>query len=369
MTTKGLILEQAPPSTTHIDPDGGGSNPPFMPEMELQKTMWQKSSPWVHGVLGVASFVPGLSIVTGAVDAAIYTAEGEFVEAGLAAASMIPGGKVVTTVGKVAKGAVGMAKGAGTAARVAKGAHEAEEVLKAAKKAEEAAKVAKEVKAAKEAREAKEAKEAAEEAREAASGARKPKKEVTVKAREQKVPCFHPFDKKKFLQMSQSDQKAYLKEMAEQLKRQESAINSLTATEYKAARDAFGAVNRNPVADAAQAAFREDALATITASIRSSLRKAGVGAAKADAQATTQAKGVMDKLVALHEPDMVAGGWMHPEPTNLGRADVNSSIGGSWNQNDRISGMDQEANRAIESGRGNQKMNVTLEPCRGKGIR
>jgi hypothetical protein len=54
-----------------------------------------------------------LSVITGAIDAAIYTAEGDYVEAGIAAASMIPGGKVITTAGKVAKRAV-------SAARVAK---------------------------------------------------------------------------------------------------------------------------------------------------------------------------------------------------------------------------------------------------------
>lgn len=186
MTTKGVILEQAAPSTTHIDPDGGGANPPLMPETEAEQTMWEKSSPWVHGLLGVASFVPGLSVVTGAVDAAIYTAEGDAVEAGLAVASMIPGGKVVTTVGKVAKEAVGMAKGTGTAARVVKGAHEAEEVLKAAKQAEEAARIAKEIKAGKEAREAK---EAAGAGREAATP-KPPKKDTTVKQR-RNGPCDH----------------------------------------------------------------------------------------------------------------------------------------------------------------------------------
>lgn len=368
MSTKGLILEQAEKSVTHIEPHGGGANPALTLETAAEKTMWQKSSPWVHGALGVASFVPGLSVVTGAADAAIYAAEGDLVEAGIAAASMIPGGKVVTTVGKVAKGAVGMAKGAGTAARLTKAAHEAEEVAKAAKaakEAEEAARVAREAKAAREAREAKEA----EEARKNAPGPRKPKKEVTVKAREHKVPCFHPFDKKKFMRMSKDEQKAYLKEMAAQLKRQEEAINGLSATEYKAARDAFASMNRNPTADAAQAGFREIASSRIATSIRESLRKAGMGAAKADAEAGARAKAVMDKLAALHEPDMVAGGWMHPNPTGMGRADVNSSIGGSWNQNDRVSGMDREADRAIANGRGDQKMNVKLEPCRGKGIR
>ena len=365
MTTKGVILEQAEASITHVDPHGGGANPPLVLETEAEKTMWRKSSTWVHGALGVASFVPGLSVVTGAVDAAIYTAEGDYVEAGIAAASMIPGGKVVTTVGKVAKGAVGMAKGAGTAARIAKGAHEAEEVAKAAKEAEEAAKVAREAKTAKEAREAREA----EEAREGAQGPRKPKKDVTVKGREHKVPCFHPFDKKKFMRMSKDEQKAYLKEMAAQLKRQENAINELNAIDYKAARDAFKALNRNPAAAAAQETFNERALSRISASIRASLRKGGMGAQEAKSEASARAKQVMDKLAALHDPDMVAGGWTDPQPKGLGRRDVNSSIGASWNQNDRIAGMDREAEKAIDSGRGEQKMNVKLEPCRGKGIR
>lgn len=365
MTTKGVILEQAEASITHVDPHGGGANPPLALETEAEKTMWQKSSAWVHGALGVASFVPGLSVVTGAVDAAIYTAEGDYVEAGIAAASMIPGGKVVTTVGKVAKGAVGMAKGAGTAARIAKGAHEAEEVAKAAKEAQEAAKVAREAKAAKEAREAREA----EEAREGAQGPRKPKKDVTVKGREHKVPCFHPFDKKKFMRMSKDEQRAYLKEMAAQLKRQQDAINNLSANEYKAARDAFAAANRNPAAATAQTDFRDRVAGDIKESIMASLRKKGMGATKAKAEAATRTEEVMSELAALHDPDMVAGGWMHPEPKGMGRADVNSSIGASWNQNGRVAGMDREAEKAIVGGRGDRKMNVKLEPCRGQGMR
>ena len=71
MTTKGVILEQADRSFTHIEPHGGGANAAIKAETAAEKTFWQKSSPWVHGVLGVASFVPGLSIITGAIDAAI----------------------------------------------------------------------------------------------------------------------------------------------------------------------------------------------------------------------------------------------------------------------------------------------------------
>ena len=83
-------------------------------------------------------------------DAAIYTAEGDYLEAGLSAASMIPGGKEVVTAGKLVRGA----------ARLATGAHEAEEVVQAARLAK-AAKVAEEAaaaeKAAKELRDAEEA--------------------------------------------------------------------------------------------------------------------------------------------------------------------------------------------------------------------
>jgi Novel toxin 15 len=118
----------------------------------------------------VASFVPGLSVVTGGLDAAIYAGEGNYVEAGIAAASMIPGGKVVTTVGKVAKGAVGMMKEAKIASNV--------------------------------------------------------------------------------------------------------------------------------------------------------VQKGGMGAKDAKVAAATKAKEVMGKLAALHEPDMVAGGWAHPDPKGMGRSDV-----------------------------------------------
>jgi hypothetical protein len=185
----------------------------------------------------------------------------------------------------------------------------------------------------------------------------------------QAVPCFHPFDKKKFSQMPEAAQKDYLKEMAGQLRRQQDEINSLTAAEYKAARDAFEALGRNPFAEGAQAAARDSFSATIRDSIRDSLRSGGMAPARAEQEALARSKDVMSKLVALHEPDMVAGGWMQPDPKGMGRADVNSSIGGSWMQGGRIGSMDTAADEAIKAGRGNDKMNVKLEPCRGKGMR
>ena len=53
----------------------------------------------------------------------------------------------------------------------------------------------------------------------------------------------------------------------------------------------------------------------------------------------------------------------------MGRSDVNSSVGASWNQEGRIASMDKAADEAIKNGKGHAKMNVKLEPCRGKGMR
>ncbi len=109
------------------------TDPPVAPETPKEASFWSKAGPWVHGALGVASFVPGLSVVTGGADAAIYTAEGNYVEAGLSAASMIPGGKVVTTAGKLVRGASKLVTGAPSAARSSRPARRARCASKASR--------------------------------------------------------------------------------------------------------------------------------------------------------------------------------------------------------------------------------------------
>lgn len=138
------VGEPAPSATVHNGTPTGDGNPPVKPETANEETFWQKASPWVHGALGLASFVPGLSLATGAVDAAIYTGEGDLVDAGLAAASMIPGGKIVTTAGKAIKEVATLGKEAGIAAKIVKDGREVDEaatVAKTAKEADDAAKL------------------------------------------------------------------------------------------------------------------------------------------------------------------------------------------------------------------------------------
>lgn len=108
----GSSLAQAPagiePTAAVADAGGGSSGGGAL-------------SNGVHTVLGLASFVPGLSIVTSGIDAIIYTAEGNYGEAGLAAVGMIPGGKWGTTGFKVVRMGARMAKGAGSMARLSRG--------------------------------------------------------------------------------------------------------------------------------------------------------------------------------------------------------------------------------------------------------
>ncbi|MFJ3469411.1 polymorphic toxin type 15 domain-containing protein [Pseudomonas sp. NPDC090201] len=76
------------------------------------------------------------------------------------------------------------------------------------------------------------------------------------------------------------------------------------------------------------------------------------------------AKAIRSHLAALHDPDMVAGGWFSPEPVRMGDSLVNSSIGGSWPS--RLKGLDGAVSSAIANGSGEAKMNVRLELLRGR---
>ncbi|WP_420291493.1 polymorphic toxin type 15 domain-containing protein [Burkholderia thailandensis] len=328
---------------------------------------------YVHTGLDVLGAIPEVGALFDGANGLIYVAEGNMAEAaisgGSAVADLVPG---LGTAGKAVKyGVKGAAKlGAKEAAeQVAK---QEAKVLAEREAKQLAEKEAKELaeRQAKEIAEQNAKRKAKQEGKEVAEGeGKKGAKVVEKRLPEKKVPCFHPFDKKKFAKMSADEQKAYLKEMAKQLKRQEAEINGMTAAQYKAARDAFAKYKRNPLADGKQASFRRDFEQTVSSSIRDSLINGGMGVGQAKAEAAKRTAEVMDKLAALHEPDQVAGGWMDPDPKKMGRKDVNSSIGGSWNQDGRVGTMDSTADDAIRNGRGNEKMNVKLEPCRGKGLK
>jgi len=186
-----------------------------------------------------------------------------------------------------------------------------------------------------------------------------------------KVPCFHPYDKSKFKAMSAETKREYLDEYNKQLRRQEKTINSMSINEFKAAREAYAAEGRNPLADGMQGGMRKKFKEDISESIENSILKKtpNISDNKLDAMITEQVDGLMKKLVALHEPDMVSGGYNQPNPKHMGRKDINESIGGSWNQGGRLAGIDNEVGKALTNNQGNGKMNLKLEVCRGNNLR
>ncbi|MCA8354882.1 polymorphic toxin type 15 domain-containing protein [Burkholderia cepacia] len=336
------VTQSAPGAAIEGGKPSASSNPPVKPETPKEEGWWGAASPWVHGVLGVASFVPGLSVVTGAVDAGIYAAEGDMVEAGLSAASMIPGGKVVTTAGKLAKGAVGLAKGA----------HVAEEAAKAAKVAKEAEEAAKAAKLAKEAEEAKKAQAEAERLRklkEEGEAAEKGKDGLKVKLKRMKehlVKCF------------KKNAKGDPKEYDRQLLEQEKGLNDLSVKEYLEGRARYQEIGRAGTG-AAQEQARAAYSAELTAKFEKALSKQGIAGEAAVEQAKAMAAERMKTLAALHNPDMIAGG--KDVVTMMGDRGVNSSIGSQWK--DRVAELDDAAKKVPEAERGGTKMNAKLKRC------
>lgn len=326
------------------------ANPPIEAETEEEGITGEQVLDGIQLGLDVVGLIPVVGEAADIISAGISLARGDYVGAGLSLLSAIP--------------FVGYAGSAGKAARY--GAKMAEASGKAAKEAAE--KTAKEAadKAAKEVAE-KKARDAA--ARKQEQGAKiKPKKMP-----KKKPECFDPRKSKKYKKMSEAEQKEYLREYTRQLKRQEDAINNMSAKDFANARSKFNAAKktsprnggRNPKAAAAQDAYRSERAAEIKDSIYESTIKKNpkIDPRVAESNAVARTKEIMDSLAALHEPDMVAGGWHEPIPSALGDKGVNSAIGGSWGQKGRVKVLEDAANKAVARGDGSDIMNVELTIC------
>ncbi|MBC3346496.1 hemagglutinin repeat-containing protein [Pseudomonas sp. SWRI196] len=184
---------------------------------------------------------------------------------------------------------------------------------------------------------------------------------------ELKLDGFNPYDNPRYKEMSPDQQRIFLKEYNKQLQAQQDAINSMTADEFKIARDAYIQQGRNPAADSMQRSLGREFEREVSESIRQGLINKGVDRSTATQLAKDRAKEIKSSLAALHEPDMVAGGWTTPAPVRMGDTNVNSSIGASWSS--RLSSVDQAVDSAISTGAGSAKLNVRLELLRGAQAR
>lgn len=316
---------------------------------------WGWVSSLTHAVLGAASFVPGLSIVTGTLDAALYAAEGNYTEAALAMASTIPGGKLATTAGRLAVKAAQGAQKANAVVNTAQGVAAAAENVASGGPISAAGVV-----------------EAVGQVAMGRRGKRPPKGGgAKVKGKKpqpkKKVKCHCATTSEGY--KNAKDKQKYLKDYQRQLDMQQENINNMSANEFKAAREAYGKNGRNPLAEGMQKAFGKAFLKKVTKSVKSTLKKKkpNLSSKELDTLATQKAEDIKKgKLVALHNPDMVSGGYNSPMPEKMGDASINSSIGSSWNQKNRIEDMDSYVNDAIKNGAGNDKMNIELKVCKKK---
>nr|WP_315222581.1 polymorphic toxin type 15 domain-containing protein [uncultured Duganella sp.] len=307
---------------------------------------------------GTAADVAGMidpTPISDAVGAGIAIRNGDFLGAGLNVVGMIPylGDAVAKPIKatRVAKRVLALKEKATLLTKELAD-------LNALKKKEEAAELAaKEAKIAADAKKVKDAEKAAAEQEKAAAKAKdkdcedcakggKPTKIMPKK----RVTCFSS----KKLDPSKS------KEFAEQLKRQEEALNNLTVKQYNDAR-AFFKKNGRAGSGLAQKKAREKykkALVSKLTDENRNLKKMSLDDAKAAAQ--TEAKNTMKSLAALHEPDMIAGG--KDEAVRLGDKSVNSSIGSQWKS--RVKELDEATSKIPAAEQANTKMNAKLPKCR-----
>jgi hypothetical protein len=183
------------------------------------------------------------------------------------------------------------------------------------------------------------------------------------------VEPFDPVNGEAFNALSSpAEQRAFLTEYAKQVSAQEKAINSLTVDQYLQARAQYYNIGRNPAAKKAQTQFANAFEAMVRDNIYDSLISDSLRAgrtvdppiAKAlEELAAQQAAEIRSGLDALHEPDMVAGGYLKAVPTRMGSSSVNEAIGPSW-KGRRVQQMDDWAAIAVKDGHGSSQMNVIL---------
>lgn len=172
------------------------------------------------------------------------------------------------------------------------------------------------------------------------------------------VKCFKPG--KQLRESWKGDPKKLEKEFYEQLKAQEAGLNNLTVEKYLENRAAYRP-DRQGIGQEQERA-RDRMASKIRASMLKSLARQKITGAKAEALADAKTAQAMSSLAALHDPDMVAGGF--DKVQRIGNKNVNSSIGSQWAKGERLTNIDKAAKEAMARYGPDAKMNVKLERCK-----
>ncbi len=97
------FLYAAANPATLIDPDGHASGLGGPAAMTTLRQAWQPSDISAHYLLGLIGMFPGIGIPFNAVDAALYAAEGDYVDAALSAVAAVPIAGPLAKLGRVGK--------------------------------------------------------------------------------------------------------------------------------------------------------------------------------------------------------------------------------------------------------------------------
>lgn len=171
------------------------------------------------------------------------------------------------------------------------------------------------------------------------------------------------------------NKKGSAEEYDRQLKGQQDGLNNMTVKEYIDNRKAFDDIGRKGTGTAqakARNKFKKDLIKKYEIDINNEGEYFGKEALE---KATELAVQDMKTLNALHNPDMVAGGFDGKDAKgkkillDLGDASVNKSIGSQWKskgteKSSRVALMDIEAEKALADSGPNTKMNVDLHRCK-----
>ncbi len=135
-------------------------------------------------------------------------------------------------------------------------------------------------------------------------------------------------------------------------------INGMTVDAYLKGREAFDSSSRDPaIARRARVKYEKNAIRDLTRQLPAQ----GVPPSAAGTQATAMAAERMNTLIALHDPDMIAGG--KDAIADFGNRNITSRIGAQWKTQSRIEGLDEAARRVPPAERGATKMNAKLQRC------
>ena len=181
------------------------------------------------------------------------------------------------------------------------------------------------------------------------------------------VKCFTPGDSLLKSKNFSGNKNKLEKQFYKQIKNQENGINDLTVGQYLNNREKYLSLGRDGVSSgSAQRAAGKKLQKKLVDQFKEELIENDIAIGKRATEiAKERANEAMSSLAALHDPDMIAGGFDKISTSvnsGMGNTNINSSLGSQWKG--RVSDMDVAAKDALKKYGPDAKMNVSLSRCK-----